>query len=224
MVEQGTGAAFVEIERTIVARIRERWTKAEIILLGGSRASGENVASSDWDIFAIGNFDRRESEPDKVAGHNLDVILQPISSVKEGVLSTFYGLVRALRLLLDNRDQFGAQIVHAIKIAYDIGPGIRDAQEFQLDLNELSRFVAKIAGRQADPESCFSTLGRFHSLAVQMWFYKRERWPLPPHVALPLIRREDPNFAALLRVVATDTDHAKRVYGCEEITRALCKP
>jgi hypothetical protein len=156
----------------------------------------------------LGDYSGRESIPEQCAEQNLDVVIRPITDLNQNVLSTFYGPIPALRVLLDDQKLRGQQIVAATRAAYQRGSSDRDPKERRADQLELNRYVSKILARRDDLESCFSTFARVHALAIQIWFYDRGRWPLPAHQALPIIRTEDSEFAAQLTAITKSDESA----------------
>lgn len=202
------------LEIELVQLLSNRWSP-KLILLAGSRASGSHKENSDWDLYLLGEYSGQKSIPEQYAGQNLDVVIRPITDLNQSVLSTFYGPIPALRVLLDDEKLTGQQIVAATHAAYQRGSRDRDPNERRADQLELNRYISKILARRDDLESCFSTFARVHALAMQLWFYDRGLWPLPPHQALPLIRSEDPKFAAQLAAITNCDESA--VMACKAI-------
>lgn len=151
-------------------------------------------------------------------------MIRPLASIDNYVLSSSFGPAPALRILLDNADGIGAKIVATTKIAYD-RKAERPITERQLDYLELTRFHSKILARVKDPGAIFLTLARFHNLALQLWFYDRGRWPLPPHSGLQVVRNEDREFANTLDVLVkkVSVDTAQCIQACEWLLRKLEK-
>ncbi|MBN8551185.1 MAG: hypothetical protein J0M12_17870 [Deltaproteobacteria bacterium] len=211
---------MTHIETQIVQHLVEKWAP-EVILLGGSRANAEETPSSDWDLYLIGNYPAKECAPEQFAGQHLDVEVRPRSDVAGDIFQLYYGPVRLLRVLLDSSDQLGSRIVEQTRIAYERGPTPKAPDAVEIDRVEMSRIAAKIISHSADPESCFTNLGIFHRMAIQLWFENRGRWSLPPHKGLPIIRSEDPEFASNLKQLTKDSPIASKFDSCATIQQKL---
>jgi hypothetical protein len=207
-------------ESDLTAHLTAKW-QPEIILLGGSRALGEGTKSSDWDLYLIGNYPKRESYPEQYQGEHLDIQVRPRSDLPGNVLQIYYGPVQSLRVLKDCPAKLGKEIVEKTRLAYEQGPQPKSAKVVVEDRDEMSRLVAKITSYAADPEACFSHLGIFHRLAIQLWFEKRLRWSLPAHKALPIIRKDDAEFASNLKEISGDKEVAAKLRACTRIQELL---
>ncbi len=208
--------ALTNLETLITRHLDQKWNP-EIILLGGSRAAGQENSNSDWDLFLLGNYPACESYPEQYSEQHLDVQVRPLNEIENQVLKIYYGPVAALRVLKDRADRLGARIVESTKSAYQVGPEAKSQQSLELDRSEMLRFVAKLRSHASDPEACFTTLGFVHRLAIQIWFECQRRWSLPPHKALPIIRKEDPEFAKLLSLIAGDHSMQEKLHACSQI-------
>lgn len=209
-----------KIEAEIVQYLIAKWSP-EVILLGGSRAANEETPSSDWDLYLIGNYPAKDSVPEQFAGQHLDVEVRPRSDVPRDVFQLYYGPVRSLKVLLDSSDQLGRRIVEHTRAAYERGPTPKSPGTLDVDRSEMARIAAKILSHSADPEACFTNLGLFHRMALQLWFERRSRWPLPPHKGLPIIRTEDPEFAKLLRQLTDDVPIEVKLKNCARIQQEM---
>jgi hypothetical protein len=211
---------MTSIEEEIVDHLVVKWTP-EVVLLGGSRATSENFIDSDWDLYLIGDYPQRKCFPEQFKGAHLDVELCPRRSVPDEIFRIFYGPISALRVLKESPDNLGARIVARTRQAYDEGPSERDQSEQEMDRVEMARVISKVITHSGDTEACFTHLGVFHRMAVQMWFERRKRWPLPAHKALPLIRREDPKFAGLLSEVAGNGEIDSKIEACRLLRKII---
>ena len=211
---------MLKIEAEIVEYLIAKWSP-EVILLGGSRAANEETPSSDWDLYLIGNYSAKDCVPEQFAGHHLDVEVRPRSDVPGDVFRLFYGPIRSLKVLLDSSDHLGKRIVEQTRVAYERGPDPKSPEILDLDRSEMARIATKILSHSADPEACFTNLGLFHRMAVQFWFEKRRRWPLPPRRGLPIIRAEDPDFAKLLRQLTDDAPIEAKLKNCTRIQQEI---
>jgi hypothetical protein len=148
-------------------------------------------------------------------GEHLDVEVRPWEKITNKILTIYYGPVSSLRVLKDSSDADGEQIVLLTRIAYEKGPTKKNQEELQLDKSEMARLLSKIRTHAHDPESCFTTLGFFHRLALQCWFEKRGCWSLPPYKALPIVRKEDCLFAQCLEEIASGAEIGRKVIAGE---------
>jgi len=210
----------LKIEAEIVKYLVAKWTP-EVILLAGSRATNEHTPSSDWDLYLIGNYPAKECVPEQYAGQHLDVEVRSRRDVPRDVFQIYYGPVRSLKVLLESSDQLGQRIVEQTRIAYERGPSRKAPETLDLERSEMARIAAKILSHSADPEACFTNLGLFHRMAIQLWFEKHRRWSLPPRKGLPIIRSEDPEFAKLLRQLADVTPIETKLKSCARIQQEI---
>lgn len=213
---------MLKIETKIVKYLLTKWSP-EVILLGGSRACAEESPSSDWDLYLIGDYPGKDCVPEQFAGQHLDVEIRPRKDVPRDIFQLYYGPVRSLKVLLDNSDQLGRRIVEQTRLAYERGPTPKPPETLELDKAEMARIAAKILSHSADPEACFTNLGLFHRMAIQLWFEKRRRWSLPPRKGLPIIRSEDPRFAELLRQLTEEASIDTKLKNCAKIQEEIWK-
>jgi predicted nucleotidyltransferase len=208
------------METKIVEHLTAKWSP-EVILLGGSRADGSETLGSDWDLYLVGPYASQEFFPERFRDEHLDVELRPPDSLPSDILKIYYGPVPWLRILKDNSENFGSRIVEATRKAHDVGPTPKNSDTLAMDRSEMERMVAKIAAHAIDSEACFTNLGFFHRMAIQFWFERNGRWSLPPHKALPIVRKEDPDFAENLKVVASADNIHSRIEACGKIQQKI---
>lgn len=207
---------MLDIEAEILKYLVAKWSP-QVVLLGGSRARGDTTAFSDWDLYLIGNYPTKDCFPEQFGGQHLDIEVRSRSDVPHDVFQLYYGPVQALKVLLDSSDQLGRRIVEQTRLVYERGPLPKSQGTLAADRNELARLVTKILSHSSDPEACFTNLGLFHRMAIQLWFEQRGRWSLPPHKGLPIIRSEDGHFAELLRELAEDNPIESKLEACARI-------
>lgn len=133
-----------------------------------------------------------------VLGAHLDVALFPTHALTDNVLRIFFGPLKALKVLLDNDVGGGKAIATATKAAYEQDPeALTDEVRAELKA-DIFRLLSKIEGYTHEPSVAVYHMSFYYQRILPAWFELRERWSLPAHEAVPLLRQQDPEFAAML--------------------------
>ncbi len=190
----------------------------EVILLGGSRAKNAERASSDWDLYLIGNYTvKNEQCSEQFLGEHLDIALFPKSSLNGNVLRLFYGPVSDLKVLLDNEKCLGSQIVNNTRDAYAKKPNHLSTIQVKNKLNYLYRILSKIDGYKDTPEIYFFHLAQFYQTIIPYWFEFHSEWSVPAHYAIPIIKSRDSEFYKLLESLVNTSETQNQLITCQKI-------
>ncbi len=187
----------------------------QLILLGGSRATGNERPDSDWDLFLIGTYGAtRERVAEVFEGKHLDLELVPSQFVEDDVLRIYYGPVRALEVLLDDSYGRGKATCVATKRAYTQGPAQLAATDIRQLASELGRLLSKIEAYVDEPVASAAHAAVYLQHLLPCWFALRREWSMPPHLAVPYIREQDPTFFEALLDMIDGGTAARRASGC----------
>jgi len=193
----------------------------ELILLGGSRSVHSERENSDWDLYLIGDYsEENERVFRNLNGAHLDIALFPRHMLKDRVLKIYYGPLKSLRPILDNDSGDAAAIALATQTAYSRGPKPISAERLSELTEEASRLLSKIESYSKEPSVSQFHMGFFYQLILPAWFEIRGEWSVPAHIAIPLIRRADPDFASLLNTFSIG-DFTNRVNASRSIYELL---
>jgi hypothetical protein len=204
-------------EHKLITHLQDKYNP-EIILLGGSRAKNTERVDSDWDIYLIGDYKiENEQVSEEFLGEHLDIALFPKFCLKDKVLRLFYGPVSDVKVLFDNEDNFGFQIVEATKEAYLNKPNSLTPAQILEKTSYLNRILSKIEGYKDKPEVSFFHLAQFYQIAIPFWFEFHSKWSMPVQYALPIIESVDPMFYNLLNSIITTTKVEEQIIGCKKI-------
>jgi predicted nucleotidyltransferase len=201
MKKQRQGGVDNRTKSDITAYLVKRF-KPKAILLAGSRAQGLAKKGSDWDIFVYTEKEGRNAYVVR-KGETLDITLKVWARVAGNPLTNPYGPLYPVEVLYDETEgEFGAMLASTVQLKRK-GP----ARAYPLACAErrekLERWVEKLKKHRTHPEENFYYAGWAYELFVRVWFENRNRWPLPPAQAFPVIKKEDPKFFRLLSRFAT---------------------
>ncbi|MEX0919223.1 MAG: nucleotidyltransferase domain-containing protein, partial [Parcubacteria group bacterium] len=168
----------------------------EVILLGGSRARGTETEKSDWDLFLLG-AKKENGDFLKFEGARLDVTFKKWPEENKP-LTIPYGPLWPVKVLLDNSEDKLSQVLIKTKEDFGKGPLTLYREAVNGRFERLDSWKRKI-GKYGDNSMVeFYYAGFFFEIAIRLWFEVRDRWPLTPSEAFPLIQKEDKEFYDLL--------------------------
>ena len=204
-------------EQEIISYLIKKFSP-EVILLGGSRAKNTQRDTSDWDIYLIGDYEiTNESIAEDFLGEFLDIALFPKSSLKDNVLKIFYGPLSTLKVLKDNSDNLGEQIIQSTKKAYLSGPKPLSSKDKIEKLAYLNRILSKTIGYKKDSKISFFHLAQFYREIFPFWFELENRWPLPVQYAIEEIKVNDLDLYNLLESLINEIKVDKKIEICTKI-------
>lgn len=172
-------------------------------------------------MFLIGNYPSKETFADQFQGEHLDIEVRSKDEIADDILQIYYGPVQFLKVLKDNSNELGKRIANKTRLEYERGPNPKTEKTLYNNQNEMARLLSKINTHSSDPNACFTNLGLFHRLSIQFWFELKNRWSLPVHKALPIIRTEDPKFGTLLQEIASSQSIEMKYQKCVEIQKLI---
>lgn len=182
------------------------------ILLHGSRARGDALPESDYDI-AIILSESILIFPYEYNGVMLDIKAFPLNTE---ILETSTGVPKwPLQILYDDQDRIGERIYEETKKVYEDSPPSLSSQEWANRRNFLKRLVYKIEGHGKDDLSIrHYYLADFYTRVIRYWFEKQKKWTVSAHLALPIIKAEAPKFFVNLNKLWTE-EYAKALQNIE---------
>jgi predicted nucleotidyltransferase len=210
------------LEASVILSYLQQKYKPELVLLGGSRAEGTACPQSDWDLYLIGAYHKENQRiADEFEGAYLDIALFPKMTVQEGGLKIYYGPLRTLKVLLDNEVGEGAKLVAATTAAYGRGPDPLNRATLQARMAEMRRLLSKIEVYFGEATVSAYHIASFYQLVLPTWFEVRGEWSMPPHLAIPRIKAEDPTFFELIRKMTGSGEPKEQLAACQAIFASL---
>ncbi len=193
----------------------------------GSRVTGSASNFSDWDIYVF--TDKPESEIDDYCeyrefnGQQLDVNTYALDEIKnpEFFLKTAMHPVGQLEVLYDDIDRQIHQLAERSIAKFELGPEKGTARQHELRLKILRKFMTKAKARPNQPEIVFYSVLQFFNYAVRYWFETHDKWPLPIHSALSVIKSEDKAYADQLELLYSDASTEVKIAGMERIYKMI---
>lgn len=183
------------MEEKIIAYLKAEYSP-EVILLGGSRARGRENEKSDWDLFLLGSKKENGVFLD-FQGARLDVTFKRWPEENKP-LTIPYGPLWPVKVLLDNSQDKLSQVLAKTAEDFGKGPLTLYSEAVLGRFERLDSWKRKIEKYGDNPMVEFFYAGFFYEIAIRLWFEVRDRWPLTPAEALPLIKKEDKEFYDLL--------------------------
>jgi hypothetical protein len=178
----------------IISYLRAKYNP-KAILLHGSRARGDAVETSDYDLVLI--TEKPEIvRPEYYEGYALDV--GGISPIEE-ILRSAYVPLWPCQVLFDDSGHLGNQLAKRTEATFMQGPPPLTHEEIENRCNFSRRLITRIQGRGADPLVRFYYMGDFYQRILRYWCELRQKWPLSVHPLLLLIAAEDALFYQLLQ-------------------------
>lgn len=148
-----------------------------VIVLAGSRATGQATPASDWDVFLLTDAGRaRHRQALRWHGQHLDLEHVPWSCLPDGILRIHYGPLPQLTILWDDAHGRGQALATATATAYAAGPPPPDAGL----LDDLHRLLTKITAQLDEPLTAQLYIIGFVPALLAAWFSVHGRWSLPP--------------------------------------------
>jgi len=160
------------------------------LLLHGSRARGDHVQTSDYDIIVVCN------EPDIVVteifeNHTLDLMG---TSPQIQVLKSGHTPLYPLQILYNNEQDIGKQLVRATQAAFDQGPNCLTPQEWGNRRHYTQRLLNRLRSRNDDKMLRYYYLSDLYDRMIRYWFEKNQIWTMSAYRALPHIKANDSEY------------------------------
>lgn len=161
----------------------------QAIILHGSRARGDAVAGSDYDLTLLMDGD---IDGELYQGRRLDLSAEPADCP---VLYAARNVpIWPLQILYDDKHGYGAALLTRTRAAFDAGPEKLPAQEWENRRAYIARLLTRLEARQQDTLLANLYMGDLLERAVRYWCEKQGRWTQSPHRLLAVIKAEDPLF------------------------------
>ncbi|MBX9977870.1 MAG: nucleotidyltransferase domain-containing protein [Alphaproteobacteria bacterium] len=180
------------------------------ILLHGSRARGDAVTTSDYDLVII--LDNPvTAQPHIFKGCALDIcgLFPDIHVLKTGNTPIW-----PIQLLYDHEKMWGECIMAETKRVFDAGPEALLEHEWTNRFNYTTRLMSRLLSRGDDLMIRNYYLGDFYERMIRYWFEKKCVWTMSIYKALPHIEAADPVFYAHLKGLWADNfrNECKRLF------------
>jgi predicted nucleotidyltransferase len=205
------------MENQIVEYLKDKY-KAEAIILHGSRAKGKNRDNSDWDLIILTSLDIR-GIPEEYLEQKLDVTTVRVP-VDEKYIREYTSFLNTGRVLFDNKESLGEQIVNKAKEYFLLGKNLTK-EEIESRKQYLLRSIDRMEGVINSPEMFFLYLGFFYTKAIQYWFEIKNRFSKPAYEAFEDIKSQDQNYYSLLKVLHSQVPNEQKLNAAKEIIPLL---
>lgn len=188
-----------------------------VIVLGGSRARGEEQNRSDWDIFLFGS-QKQPSQFLEFEGQTLDLTFHEWPQPKDYIFKIPFGPVWPNTVLYDASEGEFAQVLKKTLAVYNQGPRNAYPEGCAQRLTKLKRWKHKMEVYVKREEVQFYYVGYVYELALRVWFEQQNLWPLTPVKAIPYIQERDTEFYQHLQslIHRSPSDKVKAVEGIIE--------
>lgn len=170
------------------------------ILLHGSRARGDAVGTSDYDLALI--TDKPDLiRPESHNGCALDASGVPLT---EKILKSGHTPIWPCLVLFDDAEGLGECLAKHTLEAFEKGPLPLPREELENRRNFSKRFLQRIQERGSDPLIRFYYMGDFYQRGLRYWCELNQKWTMSVYLLLPLIATEDPVFYQHLKDLWTE--------------------
>lgn len=170
------------------------------ILLHGSRARGDAVENSDYDLSLI-TESPEQIRPEIYKRMQLDV--GGISTSQE-ILKSGSTPVWPCIIVFDDEDGLGKKLAQHNKDAFLKGPPPLTPEELENRRNFSTRLIRRIQGRGKAPLIRLYYLSDFYQRALRYWCEINKKWTMSAHLTLARIETDDPIFYEYLKDLWTD--------------------
>jgi hypothetical protein len=170
------------------------------IILHGSRARGDALDESDYDLALITDMpDLIKPESWNGCALDLDGVSPTEKILKAGQTPIWPCLV-----LIDDVDGLGERLAKRTHEAFEKGPLPLTREELENRRNFSNRLLQRIQGRGADPLVRFYYLGNFYDRILRYWCEFNQKWTMSVYLLLSFIAKEDPAFYQYLQDLWTE--------------------
>lgn len=178
----------------IVSYLRTTYCPKAIIL-HGSRARGDGLEHSDYDLELI-TENPDQLKPEIYQGHALDM---GGISTEEMILKAGNTPIWPCIVLFDDADHLGARLVKKTHDAFIQGPPSLTNEQRESRRIFFRRSIDRIQGRGEDPMVRYYYLCDFYQRSLRYWCEFNQKWTLSAYRLLPLIAKEDPVYYQILQ-------------------------
>jgi predicted nucleotidyltransferase len=192
----------------------------EAIILIGSRASGEETETSDWDLALFVREDYSNTL-ETFEGETLDLEFIKLPVPDDFVLQTSFAPDPRLKVLLDTENALGQSIVDRTLERYKRGPEALTKEEVEKREQKLYRLLQKCQSRPDDAGYVFVYIGAFYEFALRYYFELKQEWPKPVYKALEAISEEDLGIYELFFTIHSNTESREKIKAAEELYEYL---
>jgi predicted nucleotidyltransferase len=207
------------MEEKLTTYIKEKY-QPRAIVLHGSRASGNARAHSDWD-FAILVDEKVEGDREIINGENIEVRVLVLPFKEEEIESRWIVLREGNCKTLFDPEKITESIIAAVTEYYK-KPMVFSKAEV---IGHKAWFRSHVDGMidyRDEPEAFFRKLGELYTRCISYWHhFLRHTYMGQVYISLPKIKKEDPEYYALIQVLASNATNDEKINAAEEIYNRL---
>ncbi len=192
------------MEQKIAEYLKSKYNPLAVIL-HGSRATGKNRPNSDWDIVVLVDHEVLAVQ-EMFDGEAIDVeaVKMPLSDKQ--ILDNFANHLNNARLLFDNKDRIGAQLIEKSRLLASMGRELSE-DEYTSKKSFAYRLLGRLESFVENDGPFFYHLGNFYQRALRYWFELKKEWSMPVYEALPEIARRDSEYYKHLTVIYSNVSN-----------------
>lgn len=198
----------------------------KIIILHGSRASENYKPHSDWDIFVFIESDdqSRELAREIYKNNALDLILVSYPNLGEGTLSKLVAVSHSIENLYEEERGLGDNLIKKALEVRSLG-NFLSKEDRDLIIFDMFKYVNRLVDTEEDDSVFFHRLGRdFFPTALNAWFrIIKNKYSLPPYLAIPYIKKHDIEYYGLLEVLWSKKNNREKIKAAQVIFDTLKK-
>lgn len=210
------------MEEKLTNYIKEKYQPLAI-MIHGSRANGHAKEHSDWDFVIL--VDRPVAvEREIVFDQNIEVfdIQYPVN---EELIKKYVPEFRSSNVkVVFDPNAICTEIIEKATLLTEKGRPVEEYTGIEKS-SHCAWMLSHIDGMidyKEDQLAFFRKCSEFYVRALQYWFrFKKHTWMLQVYESLPQIKREDPEYFALLEVLAGDTPSNEKIVACKKIQELL---
>jgi hypothetical protein len=188
----------MELEN-LITYLKEKYSP-KAILLHGSRARGDALDESDYDLALI------TDKPDLIRPESYNGCALDMDGVSptEKILKAGQTPIWPCLVLFDDADGLGERLANQTHEAFEKGPLPLTKEELENRYNFSKRLLQRIQGRGLDPLVRFYYLGDFYRRSLRYWCELNQEWTMSVYILFPFIAKKDPVFYQYLQDLWTE--------------------
>jgi predicted nucleotidyltransferase len=193
------------------------------VLIHGSRSNEYAREHSDWD-FAIVVHENTEGEREIIDGANIEVRVLKLPFEENNVgYDKWLALRKGNVKVVYDPQNICESIIERVTAYYNTPIKWSQAEI----MGHKAWFRSHIDGMldyQNEQEAFFRKLGELYLRSIQNWFRFLHNTYMPQvYLSLPRIEKEDPEYFALLKILAGNYSNQEKIEAAEEIYKRIWK-
>jgi len=180
-------------ENQIISFLKKKY-HPEVIVLVGSRARGDNITKSDWDLYVYTSKNiNKASEFISFQNEKLDISIEPVPYPKKYIIKNSFSPIplTSLRILFDISKGKFSKIINYTQVAYKAGPLKFWKKEIEDRKTTLLRLIDKVSQYEQSQDVQYMYTSAFYEFSPQVYFENKNMWTPSPLQAFEYIKNYD---------------------------------